>query len=948
MFVKNDNTVFLAPYISLPDLDISYSHYPPELLSPTTTYVSSVDVLLRRVSLDETRGVGMTIICQDGDVYSLNGVSQSQLSMDNFEEFSFEFNTNPNEGPVCDLTKKLVIITLGNLGNVEVAGTDNNTIPWMGAGTNNLEPDDTRYAIWFNIHASPPGGKTPVLIVPGLLGTDMYSDTNQLWVNMPMMAVDVGDGFMNPLQFNNTLQPTDQSVYTGQIVSNPDKLFDYTAGLVQEFENQGYLQSTTSSDATLFTFPYDWRYGASGTIMGSTTVADLLKEKINEIRQQTGSDQVDIIAHSTGGLLVKQYVMEHPSDNHIRKAVFVGVPNLGAPKALKVLFEGDNFGIPFLSDSEMQKISQNLPVTYDLSPGQEYYDSLGSYLRIGTLDANNPSYKDLNYTDAVGYLKNQGYNSLALNNESSFHSADFDNFDMRSSGVDLYNIVGCKTGTIGRILDLQDANGNHTDYVPNPDGGFSGDGTVPFGSADSLAVNGSNTYFARYADHGKMPSADGIRQLIVNLISGSTLDTGSNIITRDQLENNHSLCEVNGESINIKSPVAIGVTDQNGNFSGMASDSSIQNDIPGADYEVWGEHKYVFLPEGDGQQYKINLNGTGSGTFTIDDQTIDQNNIVKTQVFSNLSVTPALTGTVNLGGDNGQTTLTLLATPDSSPITVSPDSVINAEESLDLTPPISTSTLTGTMGQPGYYMSNVAVALSASDPVIDGNASTTSGVLKIQYSLDGGATTTYQSTVDVKSEGDHTVSFYATDNAGNNEQPQSLTFTIDKTPPELIIQFDPNAQDLSFTAADTYPTVLATSIAATKLVKRPPVKVVDQDNVITATDAAGNTTVLTLQGKDRKHNLKADIKSLTYNGVAADLSKNTLHFDWLFNKSGVLQVLTQQVVAKNNFNLLAVFGLGKTVVIGKDQTGKISQTVNGLALLKVLTSRGDLAWSLAR
>lgn len=380
----------------------------------------------------------------------------------------------------------------------------------------------------------------------------------------------------------------------------------------------------------------------------------------------------------------------------------------------------------------------------------------------------------------------------------------------------------------------------------------------------------------------------------------------------------------------------------------MASDSSIQNDIPGADYEVWGEHKYVFLPEGDGQQYKINLNGTGSGTFTIDDQTIDQNNIVKTQVFSNLSVTPALTGTVNLGGDNGQTTLTLLATPDSSPITVSPDSVINAEESLDLTPPISTSTLTGTMGQPGYYMSNVAVALSASDPVIDGNASTTSGVLKIQYSLDGGATTTYQSTVDVKSEGDHTVSFYATDNAGNNEQPQSLTFTIDKTPPELIIQFDPNAQDLSFTAADTYPTVLATSIAATKLVKRPPVKVVDQDNVITATDAAGNTTVLTLQGKDRKHNLKADIKSLTYNGVAADLSKNTLHFDWLFNKSGVLQVLTQQVVAKNNFNLLAVFGLGKTVVIGKDQTGKISQTVNGLALLKVLTSRGDLAWSLAR
>jgi hypothetical protein len=250
------------------------------------------------------------------------------------------------------------------------------------------------------------------------------------------------------------------------------------------------------------------------------------------------------------------------------------------------------------------------------------------------------------------------------------------------------------------------------------------------------------------------------------------------------------------------------------------------------------------------------------------------------------------------------------------------------------------------MGQPGFYKSNVNVVLSGADPIINNNASTTSGVLKIQYSLDGSATTTYQSPISVTAEGTHIVSFFSTDRAGNNEQPQTIIFTIDKTPPELVIQFDPSAQDLSFAATDTFSTILATSTAVTKLIKRPPIKILDQDSIITATDPAGNVTALVLQGKDRKHTLKADIKSLTYNGVAVNLNKNTLHFDWLYNKAGVLQILTQQVASKNNFNLLAIYGLGKTLITGKDQTGKINQLVNGLALLKVLTNQGDLVWSM--
>lgn len=225
--------------------------------------------------------------------------------------------------------------------------------------------------------------KTPVLIIPGVLGTDIIKGTDKLWLNLSQMATDIGDEFMDPLEFDQNLNPIDTSLNSGDIVLSPLIRQHFYDLLVQEFKNQGYTEGT-SSDATLFTFPYDWRYGVSGVVdaaSGKTTV-DLLKEKIDAILAQTGASKVDVVAHSTGGLLVKKYVMDHQSDSHIGKAVFVGVPNLGAPMAIKVLLEGSNFGVPWLADSEMQKIGQNFPVVYDLAPSAKYYSEKWGRLKF--------------------------------------------------------------------------------------------------------------------------------------------------------------------------------------------------------------------------------------------------------------------------------------------------------------------------------------------------------------------------------------------------------------------------------------------------------------------------------------------------------------------------------------------------------------------------------------
>ena len=178
------------------------------------------------------------------------------------------------------------------------------------------------------------------------------------------------------------------------------------------------------------------------------------------------------------------------------------------------------------------------------------------------------------------------------------HTASFDNFDLRTAGVDLYAINGCKAATMANFLEVsyKDILGNqHTDY-DNVEL-KAGDNTVPLDSATNLPINSQNKYYALVSDHGKMPSQDGIRQKIVNLISGSNLSVGNNLITQDI-----SQCNLDGKAISVFSPINIFVTDQNGNRLGLADDGSIINEIPNADFEIMGDHKFLYLPQDSGLQ----------------------------------------------------------------------------------------------------------------------------------------------------------------------------------------------------------------------------------------------------------------------------------------------------------------------------------------------------------
>ncbi|MGH3005210.1 MAG: ThuA domain-containing protein [Gaiellaceae bacterium] len=105
----------------------------------------------------------------------------------------------------------------------------------------------------------------------------------------------------------------------------------------------------------------------------------------------------------------------------------------------------------------------------------------------------------------------------------------------------------------------------------------------------------------------------------------------------------------------------------------------------------------------------------------------------------------------------------------------------------DVTPPTTTATLNPAEpdGENGWYVSPVTVTLEADD----GNGS---GVASTEYRLDGGDWTPYTEPFIVSADGEHTVDYRSTDEAGNAEEAKSVSFKIDATAPTLTCSATPN------------------------------------------------------------------------------------------------------------------------------------------------------------
>ncbi|MDO8499403.1 MAG: alpha/beta fold hydrolase [bacterium] len=736
---------------------------------------------------------------------------------------------------------------------------------------------------------------TPVILIPGILGTEMKKGDDLLWMDLGRMAFDAGDTFMDPLMLNADGTAVDGGVVVGDVVRvvnlGPTQ-FNIYGDLIKEFQLLGFIENQD-----LFFFPYDWR-------LDNKINSQKLKEKIDAVLAQTGSQKVNLVAHSMGGLVAKQYVIDN-GEATVDKLVFVGTPNLGAPKAFKALLVGDTFGVPLVLDPlELKKIARNMPSAYQLLPSPEYFSQFGGYFIDG---GQNP----LDYISTKNYLLVHDSNSALHQLAEQFHSSALDRFD--APNIDTYNIVGCNSPTVGRITHRQ---ADEYDLQE-----VTGDGTVPFNSA--LAVKVKNRFYVTDAKHARMPSQDGIRQLIAQIVTESVNPSALPVNTYAD----PSLCHLrNGKLISVHSPVDLHAYDADGNHVGVSENGVIDVDIPGAVYEDIEHNKFIFLPEDAGQIYSVSLDATAVGTFSFRVADVVNDVVERSVYYHDVDIVPASAGQITIDAESEDTVMRFDAMGTNDFITLQASSVLTAEESTDFTKPNTTISIAGKSGDDGWYMSSVVVTLAVSDD--------NSGVLSTQYSRDGGISwINYTGPFTIAEEGLSTLLYYSVDNAGNVEASAQSMINIDITPPEAMLVFDPVKKDISISGNDNLSSVVASDLGTSFML----------------TDAAGNTTTLVFAEKNRRWSLHANLTEIWYNGIKArPMLKNKFIFEWRYDKQDHLQELIQRIKSGRDFSVHSEYSVQSDITQIHDENlgvGKKKRRINGLVLFKIVTDKGVLNYS---
>lgn len=481
-------------------------------------------------------------------------------------------------------------------------------------GTGRVVSDHVLFSPWLGRDPVLPN---PVIIVPGIMATELIEDNvvgSLIWPNTIQLATSVTDDFLNVLEMNENGYALN-NILTGDVIRSLNNA-DYFNGLFGQLTSNDYLENSD-----LFEFPYDWR-------LDIETSAQKLKEKIDKVKLQTGAEEIDLVAHSMGGLLVKKYLKDY-GGNSVEKFVDIGTPHTGASPAYKILMHGDSlgvekfFGLISINSSRIKEISQNMLAVYQLLPSREYFGSDTDYY---VLDGTNGNDR-LTFDETQNYLKAAGRNAGLVERADVFHQ-EIDNLNPADYGVETYNIIGCGIPTIGQFYILEE--GSHPVYNIRM---INGDGTVPLKSAEGVSAN--TTYYVEGVAHALLPSATGVRELIVSIL---TEDNSFNLSSYSNLSLSSDGCSIpNGRLVSFHSPIELHVYDSSGNHVGPNEGGDIENEISGVVYEVIDDNKFAFLP--DGTNYTIKGSATDAGMFDVRIQEVVSGEVSTTTLFMDIPLT---------------------------------------------------------------------------------------------------------------------------------------------------------------------------------------------------------------------------------------------------------------------------------------------------------------------
>lgn len=473
---------------------------------------------------------------------------------------------------------------------------------------------------------SPPPARDPVILVPGIIGSELFHNGEEIWMNINKIGLD--DHFLDILTLN-ALGDSFAPIQVGDIIREKAEIFEIWTDLISDLHDAGYVEGQD-----LFVFPYDWR-------LDNRLHADALSNFINQIQPEP-SGKVDIIAHSMGGLVAKAYARQH-GEGKIDQVIFLGTPHAGAPKALKALLYGDDFGTGGVVNQEsIKRIAGNMRTLYQLLPTPKYFDAYTSYMvDLGDIDHNGVR-RALNFDQTQTFIGNMGLNTYLRDIANAFHTDLAAWSPSQALQERMHAVVGCAEPTIGRIVTFRGFEEDEDINVQMIDG----DETVPLKSADEVESNAK--YYIKGARHGRMPNHAMARELVLDMLNDNQVDLFEN--RYQSIRDGMSNCGYTATLHSIHSPVDLHAYDNSGNHTGPNEHGGFDEEIPGSSYDVLGDNKFLTLPKG--LNATVIMNGTGEGTFRYDLTDITEQGELGSARFFELPVTPQTKGEVVFDENN--------------------------------------------------------------------------------------------------------------------------------------------------------------------------------------------------------------------------------------------------------------------------------------------------------
>ncbi|HPI67471.1 MAG TPA: hypothetical protein PKZ16_02950 [bacterium] len=384
-----------------------------------------------------------------------------------------------------------------------------------------------------------------------------------------------------------------------------DPFFHTYDNLLAALRQIGY-----QDDVNLFPFPYQWRQD------NNLTAIDL-KNKIQTVKNITGKNKVDLIAHSMGGLIARAYIQSADYMNDVDQLIFLGTPQTGSVNAY----------VPWMSGLNLVKGKSDI------------FPRLTN--KIFQIEADYYGYNDLfNYVQdkiksvaqllpIFDYLIDNETNILRIYPDNYPANTFLENLNQAANvlklkqRVQMTNVVSKTTITntveFLKVMPYLGADGkwpygypNNYDNASGDHGLIMGEGdeTVPLKSAADLDIY---PFIQSDAKHVNLPTTN--QNDVIYALTGKQPTT---IVEQNNF---------NGSSVikafllfTLHSPIDIEIIDPSGNKIGKDFNNNLEiNNIPGGFYSGFdGPTEFIFIPNPLAGEYKINLQGTADGAYGVE------------------------------------------------------------------------------------------------------------------------------------------------------------------------------------------------------------------------------------------------------------------------------------------------------------------------------------------